>query len=73
MYDGDAQAVSIARRMVEEGSDALLPTVYHRAFAYIPFEHDETMESQREGVRLYALLEAQGLDASYARSPQTCW
>ena len=68
MYDGDAQAVSIARRMVEEGSDALLPTVYHRAFAYIPFEHDETMESQREGVRLYALLEAQGLDASYARS-----
>jgi uncharacterized protein (DUF924 family) len=68
MYDGDAQAVSIARRMVGAGSDALLPTVYHRAFAYIPFEHDETTESQREGVRLYALLETQGLDASYARS-----
>ncbi|MEM5387544.1 DUF924 family protein [Paraburkholderia phymatum] len=68
MYDGDAQAVGIARRMVEEGSDLLLPTVYHRAFAYIPFEHDETLESQREGVRLYALLETQGLDPSYARS-----
>ncbi|MPW19919.1 DUF924 family protein [Paraburkholderia sp. CNPSo 3157] len=68
MYDGDAQAVGIARRMVEEGSDLLLPTVYHRAFATIPFEHDETLEGQREGVRLYALLETQGLDPSYARS-----
>ncbi|SEI77598.1 DUF924 family protein [Paraburkholderia diazotrophica] len=68
MYGGDVQAVSIARRMVEQGSDLLLPTVYHRAFAYIPFEHDETLEAQREGVRLYALLEAQGLDPSYARS-----
>jgi uncharacterized protein (DUF924 family) len=68
MYDGDAQAVGIARRMVEEGSDGLLPTVYHRAFAYIPFEHDETIASQRESMRLYALLEAQGLDPSYASS-----
>jgi uncharacterized protein (DUF924 family) len=68
MYDGDAQALEIARRMIEEGSDVLLPTVYHRAFAYIPFEHDETLESQRESVRLYAELEARGLDPSYARS-----
>jgi uncharacterized protein (DUF924 family) len=68
MYDGDAQALDIARSLVEAGRDALLPTVYHRAFAYIPFEHDETMASQREGIRLYALLEAAGLDPSYARS-----
>ena len=68
MYDGDPKALGIARRMVEEGSDALLPTVYHRAFAYIPFEHAETLESQREGIRLYTLLEAEGLDPSYARS-----
>jgi uncharacterized protein (DUF924 family) len=68
MYDGDAQALSITRRMIEEGSDVVLPTVYHRAFAYIPFEHDETIEGQREGIRLYMLLEAQGLDPSYARS-----
>ncbi len=68
MYDGDAQALGITRRMIEEGGDVLLPTVYHRAFAYIPFEHDETIEGQREGVRLYTLLEALGLDRSYARS-----
>jgi uncharacterized protein (DUF924 family) len=68
MYDGDAKALGIARRMVEEGSDALLPTVYHRAFAYIPFEHAETLADQREGIRLYTLLEADGLDPSYARS-----
>jgi len=68
MYDGDAQALNIARHMIEEGSDVLLPTLYHRAFAYIPFEHDETMEAQRESMRLYRELEAQGLDASYAQS-----
>ncbi|MBN3766681.1 DUF924 family protein [Burkholderia sp. Ac-20365] len=68
MYDGDAKAMSITRRMIEEGSDVSLPTVYHRAFAYIPFEHDETVEGQHEGVRLYTLLEAQGLHPSYARS-----
>ncbi|MBN3757964.1 DUF924 domain-containing protein [Paraburkholderia sp. Tr-20389] len=68
MYDGDAQALGIARRMIEAGGDVLLPTVYHRAFAYIPFEHDETREGQREGVRLYTLLETLGLDPSYARS-----
>lgn len=68
MVDGDAQAIGIARRMVEEGRDVVLPTVYHRAFAYIPFEHDETMEGQRESVRLYEALAAHGLDPSYARS-----
>jgi uncharacterized protein (DUF924 family) len=68
MYDGDAQALRIARRMVADGSDVLLPTVYHRAFAYIPFEHDETIEGQREGVRLYTLLTPLGLDSSYERS-----
>ncbi|HWT38714.1 MAG TPA: DUF924 family protein [Paraburkholderia sp.] len=68
MYDGDAQALGIARRLIEEGGDVMLPTVYHRAFAYIPFEHDETIEGQREGVRLYTLLDALGLDPSYARS-----
>jgi uncharacterized protein (DUF924 family) len=68
MYDGDAHALRIARRMVADGTDRLLPTVYHRAFAYIPFEHDETIESQREGIRLYVLLEGEGLAHSYARS-----
>jgi uncharacterized protein (DUF924 family) len=70
MYDGDAQAVSMARRMIEEGSAVLLPTVYHRVFANFPFEHDETMEGQRECARLYAELEAHGLDPSYARSAE---
>lgn len=70
MYDGDAQAVSVARRIIEAGSDVLMPTVYHRVFAYFPFEHDETMEGQRERVRLNGALEAHGLDASYARSAE---
>jgi uncharacterized protein (DUF924 family) len=68
MYDGDTRALRIARGMIEAGSDVLLPTVYHRAFAYIPFEHDETIEGQREGMRLYGLLDTLGLDPSYARS-----
>lgn len=68
MYDGDAQALRIAQRMVADGTERLLPTVYHRAFACIPFEHDETVSGQREGLRLSTELEREGLDPSYARS-----
>jgi uncharacterized protein (DUF924 family) len=62
-FAGDARALSLARRLVEEGDDLLLPTPYHRAFVYMPFEHDESLESQREAVRLFSLLKEQtGVD-----------
>jgi uncharacterized protein (DUF924 family) len=34
----------------------MLPTIHHRVFAAMPFEHDETLASQREAVRLLQTL-----------------
>ncbi|SAK81106.1 membrane protein [Caballeronia fortuita] len=55
-FAGDARALELARTLVERGDDLRLPGAYHRAFAYMPFEHDETPESQREALRLFGKL-----------------
>lgn len=55
-FAGDARALALAKALVEKGDDLLLPDAYHRAFAYMPFEHDETPDSQREALRLFAKL-----------------
>ncbi|WP_179401769.1 DUF924 family protein [Burkholderia guangdongensis] len=55
-FAADAKALAHARDVVAAGWDARLPSVYHRAFVYLPFEHDESRDSQREAVRLFALL-----------------
>jgi uncharacterized protein (DUF924 family) len=64
----DAHALKIARQMVASGADQQLPDQFHRAFAYMPFEHDESMDSQREALRLFKPFEAQPACASYYRS-----
>lgn len=51
-FAGDARAFALAKTLVERGDDLRLPGVYHRAFAYMPFEHDESMASQHEALRL---------------------
>jgi uncharacterized protein (DUF924 family) len=50
-FAGDALALAAARRMVREGQDDAL-TPMQRQFAYMPFEHAEDLEAQREGVKL---------------------
>ncbi|QCP48757.1 DUF924 domain-containing protein [Trinickia violacea] len=64
-FETDAKAVQVARRMVETGADRRLPSTHHRAFAYLPFEHDESIESQRESIRLFGELEREAGDAGY--------
>lgn len=64
----DGDALRIARQMVVNGFDLRLPDLFHRAFAYLPFEHDESLESQREARRLFKPFEAQPGGASYYRS-----
>ncbi|BAN23604.1 DUF924 family protein [Caballeronia insecticola] len=65
-FAGDARALALARSMVERGDDLRLPSAYHRAFAYMPFEHDEAMPSQRESVRLFAgLRDETGITSFY--------
>jgi uncharacterized protein (DUF924 family) len=52
-FSGDAMALEGARRMVREGHDeALVPL--QRLFVYLPFEHAEDLEAQREALRLFA-------------------
>jgi uncharacterized protein (DUF924 family) len=55
-FAGDHMALALARRLVTTNADRTLPTPFHRVFAYMPFEHDETIDSQREAVRLFTGL-----------------
>jgi len=64
----DGHALRIARQMVANGFDQRLPGLFHRAFAYLPFEHDESLASQHEALRLFKPFEAQPGGASYYRS-----
>ncbi|AKM29154.1 hypothetical protein AB870_01990 [Pandoraea faecigallinarum] len=69
-FAGDARALAVARRMVEAGDDRRLPTAQHRGFVYLPFEHDESLESQHVSLALYEqLAQAHGLvdNLDYAR------
>ncbi|VVD70017.1 DUF924 family protein [Pandoraea anhela] len=70
-FAGDAQALTVARRLVEAGDDHRLPTAQHRVFVYLPFEHDESLESQHVSLALYEqLAQASGLvdNLDYARN-----
>lgn len=70
-FASDAQAVDAARRMVATRADRTLPTAHHRAFAYLPFEHDESHDSQATSVRLFSELADESKEAAgylgYAR------
>lgn len=52
-FAADAKALDVARRLVAVGADRDLPTPEHRVFAYLPFEHAESVDAQRESVRLF--------------------
>jgi uncharacterized protein (DUF924 family) len=67
-FAADQQALRLAQRIIASGADRLLPSVHHRAFAYLPFEHDETLASQRESLRLFEQLRAEPGGESYYRS-----
>lgn len=56
-FAGDARALALARRTVEEGSDRLLLPL-ERQFVYLPFEHAEDSAAQRESLRLFESLES---------------
>ncbi|QGZ54228.1 DUF924 family protein [Paraburkholderia acidiphila] len=55
-FSADDKALGIAREMVASGADRRLPTLQHRSFAYLPFEHAESAEAQRESLRLFGEL-----------------
>ncbi|RKF44656.1 DUF924 family protein [Paraburkholderia fungorum] len=67
-FAADHRALRVAQQMIASGADLVLPTAHHRAFAYLPFEHDETLASQHESVRLFTRLKSEPGGASYYSS-----
>jgi uncharacterized protein (DUF924 family) len=67
-FAADDRALRVAQQMIASGADLLLPGAHHRAFAYLPFEHDETLASQHESLRLFKQLKAEPGGASYYSS-----
>lgn len=55
-FASDGSALALARQLVATGADRELPTRFHRVFAYMPFEHSESIADQRESLRLFAEL-----------------
>jgi uncharacterized protein (DUF924 family)/predicted DNA-binding protein with PD1-like motif len=58
-FEGDAQALQLARRLVHQGLDRQLAPV-QRWFVYMPFEHAEDIAAQDESVRLFTELAQAG-------------
>jgi uncharacterized protein (DUF924 family) len=56
-FAGDAQALALANNLVHNGHDRKLPP-YMRWFAYLPFEHSETLADQERAVALFTALRA---------------
>lgn len=54
-FAADAMALDCARRMTAMHWDERLNSI-ERQFAYLPYEHAETIEAQHESMRLFATL-----------------
>lgn len=61
----DAKALEIAKSVVARGYDSGM-TEDQRLFIYLPFEHSENLEDQRQSVRLIAANTADPLYLDYA-------
>lgn len=54
-FANDAKSLALARAALQRGFDEPLQVV-ERAFLYMPFQHSESRDDQRESVRLYRTL-----------------
>lgn len=54
-FAGDARALKAAQAMVARGDDRVLAPL-QRQFAYLPFEHAESLAMQDEAMRLFGAL-----------------
>ncbi len=59
-FAGDAKALSAATRLVDAGDDRAL-SLHERWFAYLPFEHAESLAAQDRSVALFRQLADDGL------------
>lgn len=56
-FAGDARALALAQTLVARGDDERLSPL-RRVFVYLPFEHAEDAQAQRESLRLFGALAA---------------
>lgn len=67
-FAGDAQALVLANGLVKSGRDMTLPP-FMRWFAYLPFEHSESLADQERAVVLFTRLRTDAqidtLDAAF--------
>jgi uncharacterized protein (DUF924 family) len=59
-FAGDDAALALAKRLVADGRHRQLAPV-ERWFAYLPFEHSERIDDQRQSLRLFGELAQEGL------------
>ncbi|MEZ5569803.1 MAG: DUF924 family protein [Halioglobus sp.] len=57
-FAADAQALTLAQTAIGSGRDRRLPAI-HRVFLYLPLEHSENLQIQRECLRLFSVLAAE--------------
>jgi len=63
-FAGDAQALTLASRLVSAGRDKNLDP-WQRWFAYLPFEHSESLLEQERSVALYTALAREQQSAEF--------
>jgi uncharacterized protein (DUF924 family) len=63
-FAGDAQALALATDLVDNGRDLVLPPLM-RWFAYLPFEHSESLADQTRAVDLFTRLRADAQDVAF--------
>lgn len=63
-FAGDAQALTLAQRLVGSGQDKNLAPLY-RMFVFLPFEHSESLLDQERSVALFAGLRREAQNAVF--------
>jgi uncharacterized protein (DUF924 family) len=63
-FAGDAQALALANDLMNKGLDLTLPP-FMRWFAYLPFEHSESLAGQEQAVALFTRLGADAQDEAF--------
>jgi uncharacterized protein (DUF924 family) len=67
-FAGDGQALALATELISRGADKNLPPL-QRWFAFLPFEHSESLLDQERSVALFAALrreaQAPAFDGAY--------
>lgn len=63
-FAGDAQALALANDLMNNGLDLTLPP-FMRWFAYLPFEHSESLADQEHAVALFTRLRTDTQDGAF--------